>query len=571
MQYLLGSIVVLSGFVQGGYFPSAFLIAGILLSCFCVKSFHRSILPSEYIFWMFSCWYILASLANGYNSASLAQACLPTVCACFLSCYLSLSKLNKQTVLSLIIVGSGIYAILGILAYSGIIFFQASTTANRLQFPFQYANAAGAWYAAIALLCQDREERISKILLLPMTVSLYLTCSIGALSIYTLLQCVRLLLLREKAGVWKEVIITNAGAAIFALAFYFISGLASVLILITLCLTGVYWTRLVIAAKNCKLHWLCLVGFGCGIVAILYSQRLLSGLRTFAERLTQIRDGCAMLWAHPIFGVGAGNWEWFYPYYQSAQYTSTVVHSSVIQIGVDAGFLAVGLAILFCFLSWRQEREHREVSLAAALLLLHSLGDFDFQFFPICALTFVLLYAEQEPEDSKQHILLSLLSVGFALLLSFMFCTEQMVKHFVRQLNGRNGDAVITQYAASRPLFGENPDAKRYYIMALSSCGQSETILQETAGTLDLQMLLLRAQEIYQLGNPDEACELLLSELEKRPYEVELFEQTAQRLKNWSADRKYIEIYNAIAREANQSCTFLGTMQGNQVEIEKID
>lgn len=575
MEYILGFVIVVTAFLQGGYFPTVFLIAGIVFALIFALKVRSKLTTVEIILWGVALLYLIASIVNGYSSASLAQACLTGVCACFLHCYISLSESQKNKLLQMIVLVTGAFAGIALVAFVGVVEISGAVTAHRLQFPFQYANAAGAWYAATILIAQARREKHTSCVMLPITSALFLTRSIGAIGLYFLLQVAVLVYNRKQKGAWKNLILSNAIPLVFSVALFLVSGATALPLIGLLYLAGWHLDRLLHCGQRLYLHWVCVGSGGVGVGAVLLSQRVSSGLQTFAERLSQISDGAKIIAEYPMLGLGAGKWAEVYPYCQSVQYTSTVVHSSVIQIGVDSGIFAIILAVLFCALAWKIKGRSSEMNLAAVLILTHSLLDFTLQFFPICALVLVLLfYGAPAPEkaDTSQAICAVAVSICFGLLCVVMLYCEQLNKQLIFCAQYNKWTAVITKYENNRMILGGNPEARSYLVYALYFSGDFNGVLAETEQIYGLgtEELLLRAQSMRNLGDEDSACELLLSELERQMYRVVLFEQVAALLTEWNVDQFYIDAYNQIVDFANQNRTILGTLQGNQVNIDKI-
>lgn len=568
---ILGSILV-----QGGYFPTVILIAAILLSGAVIVSKKRTLAPYEIIALFAALFYFVSSLANGYNSASLAQASLPGACAVFLYLYNCLPEQRKSQMIDGLIVGSGVFAGIAILAFCGVINLTGAVTAQRLQFTFQYANAAGTWFAAIALLAQDRENPRAKSFLLPCLAALLLTRSVGALGMYAVIQLIRLWIHRKDRQLWQGLILTHVLSAIFAGAFFFLRGWLTLPVVALLYLSGFCLQRILSVAYRFYLHWVCLGGGVLGIAAILVSQRVAGALLTFVERISQILDGSKLIVLHPLFGVGAGNWTYLYPYYQSAQYTSTVVHSSIIQIGVDAGLPVIILAVLFVVFAFRRKGRPLTSTLAATLLLAHSLMDFTLQFFPICALLIALLFDVPTPisiqKKSLTGPLVTTLSLCFCVLTAGLLYTELQSKQLVRDAQRGSWNAILDKYERQKFMYGNNQAAESYYIYALYYTGNFEGVIEATQSLQmsDTAELLLRAQSFRELGDQDAACELLLYELEQQMYRVVLYKQVSQCLTDWDVDDRYLEEYDRIVDLANSSQTILGRLQGDQVHINHI-
>lgn len=578
-MYILILCVMLGAVLfQGGFFPSIFLIAAMILSvATAISKKHR---PGICEIVLFLCFivYCLTSLINGYDSSSLAQACLPGALAFFLYAYNCAAPCEKEKIIEFAVIVSGAFSILAILAFCDVIPITGAVTARRLQFTFQYANATGAWFAAVILLGQDRKNRKTSTAIIPCISALLLTRSVGALGTYIIAQTIRLIVLRKNKDLWHGLIADHIIAAFFSVAFFFVNGWPAVPLVILLGVTGSYRDKINMIAERLRLHWVCLfAGIAC-VPALLLSRRVSASVLTFAERLSQIKDGSHIILDNPMTGVGAGNWKLVYPYYQSAQYTSTVVHSSIIQVGVDAGALAVVLICIFIFFAYRRKGRPLGCNLAAGLLIVHSLLDITAQFFPICALTLVALFdISEDDRKAKQGSKVSssvviAISLASSVFFSCMFFTELRSKQLVLLSQVNKWDVIADQYTRQRAIFGKNSEMKDLYCSALYYAGEYERVAKETdaSSMADTSALLLRADSIRMRGDQDAACRLLLCELERQKYRVILFEQVSGRLLDWGADSKYLDEYNRIVDLANASQTVLGRLQGDRVNIDHI-
>lgn len=565
MGFALTAAILIPVLIQGGFYPTAFLIPGAALAGAGALRKGRALERCEWLLWALAALYLCASLFRGYDASSLAQACLPVSCAAFLYLYLSLSQREKGRLLDRTVLASGIFAGIAILAFCGAVPLTGAVSARRLQFTFQYANAAGSWFAAAALLAQDREEVRARRMALPCVTALLLTRSMGALGLYGILQLVRLYRRRE---LWRELVLTHAAAVLCAGALLAVRGWLCLPVLAAVYGLGWYQEKLLPAAVYLKLHWLGLIAGGAGAAVLLVSRR--HSALTLVERLVQILDGLNAAVHYPLLGVGAGNWDRYRPLFQSAQYSSTLVHSGIVQIGVDAGLPAMALAAAFFLLAWRRRGRSPSEALACCLLAGHSLLDFTLQFLPIDLLLLALLFAGEGRKPAKNGPVRPVL-LAAAVLCAGMLYGQIQYKQLV--YDSRTGDFALTaaRYEARRPLFGASGEAREIYLRACFGLGEYEKILAETGGAMSTQETLYRAQALWELGRRDEACGLLLTCLEGQLYNTALFTETKNFFTDWEAGPEYRSAYNRLASLANDSWTALGTLKGDQVKIELME
>jgi len=567
MEYLLSGIVIASALVQGGFYPTVFLLCGAFLAVLCVAG-HRAVHPhaAEFALWVLALVYLLASLFHGYSSASLAQACFPLCCACFLGCYRMLSGTQRARFFQILLWASGVIAGLGMLAFCGVLALPEAVTAHRLQFPFQYANAAGSWFAALALLSQEEKS-----FHIPLITALLLTRSMGALSLYALCQ---LLWLWRRHGDQQECLLSHALAVLFAVALFFASGVFAAGLVALLYIAGWKFDAISMFTQRIRLPWVGLLLGGGGLLSLVLLRRTVSPLATLAERLVQIWDGMKLIAAHPLLGVGAGNWDAWYPHIQSAQYVSRVVHSAPVQAGVDAGIPALLALAVFLTLAWRCGHRTSPQNLAAGLLCIHSLLDFTMQFFPIACFLLALLFVGEEeakPPAPVSTFLRRILPLAGGFLCAGMFWGELQNRQLIYAWQRQDLEGLTARYEAQISLLGKNRTARALYVRAQSLLGQPEALLDTTSKADDLttEEVLVHAQALRLLGDEDAACTWLVGQLERQPFCVALYEGTARLLEEWNAER-WFDGYNQLAEQANARRSLLAGWMGNQVDINPI-
>ena len=340
MPQLLAVVACTAVLVQGGYFPALFLWAGAALAAALLLS--RRELRCPMALWPLlglSGWYILSSLVNGPTAAGLSQASLPLVCCLFALHCLSLEESERREMLVWMGRFSGGAAVVAILAFFGILPIPGSVTAQRLQFTFQYVNAAAAWFGTVLLLRGELRDRWVDRLCPFVAVALLLTRSAGGIGTYLVIQAVVLLARFGKRN-WKA----WAGA-----------GLAGLV----------------------------------GVIAV--ATRFQQALGTFQERLVQSADGMKGMLAAPLFGYGAGNWPEVKWMFQTYEYRAQVVHNSYVQAGVEAGFpalifLAAAVALAVLLMKGRSPA----LKGAAVLIPFHAVMDFTLSFFAVDALAIAI-------------------------------------------------------------------------------------------------------------------------------------------------------------------------------------
>ena len=459
----------------------------------------------------------------------------------------------------------------GILTVCGVIDPTRTAKTERLQFVFEYANACGAYFAAMALLICCDSSHNNRWCQAPVLTALMLTRSVGAIGLYAVFA-VLYILKKGDSGCRRYEIIVHTAAVCAAIGIWLFPGIIAVLTVAAAYLLG--WKNGVFLekAQKLKLHWLGIAAAAAGIVVL--GGRINAATHTFAERLLQICDGATVIASHP-FGIGAGNWDPIYRFYQSAQYSSSVVHSGIIQFGVDAGIPAAATFIVFYVLTFRQKRTGSGPVFAGAYLLVHSLVDFDLQFFSLFALMLCLLFCETDTEKTLKVSMPRITSGLFAIpVICFLlfYATDQMSEELQREANAGNWDTVIIHYSKEKTLLGSAKDAKTAYLNSLFCTGRFAEAAKavDWAGEMDEQGLILTAHAVREELSKDKACDFLLDELDRRMYDVYLFEKTSEMFEEWNVDTEHIARYNDIAEKSNSSYNVLGDWKGDRVVIDKI-
>ena len=357
--------------------------------------------------------YCMSSLVHGLPIGSLLQS-VPWLLASLtsLSIYAISPDRRRWTMVAVGWLGV-LSAWFGIGIMSGLLPIEGALHVGRLQFTFQYANAAGAWFACSSLICMRTEDfRLQRLLLCPLS-ALLLTQSIGSIVLFgaiaatcLLASCVK----RKAAGEGAN------GSARYFGASFLVQMLISILVFvgfksgldmaegigaISFAALSLAFYKLWPAARRSigngsgtrafKLVAAILVSLLCvGMLVIflyLIGARLSQASGTIVERAEQSIDALRLLLMNPILGVGPDQWQYLYPSVQTADYESTLVHCGYLQIGLDAGIPAMLLVLALLIVGIIRSAKGRQSCAwpPIAFLALHSFIDFDlmFAFFPV--------------------------------------------------------------------------------------------------------------------------------------------------------------------------------------------
>ena len=110
--------------------------------------------------------------------------------------------------------------------------------------------------------------------------------------------------------------------------------------------------------------------------------RMSQAAATLLERMEQAKDAGMLLLGNLPLGIGPDQWQHVYPTVQTADYESAVVHCSYLQLGLDAGVIAVAIlaALLFITTTRAVLNGQRCVWPLLGLLAFHSVIDFDLRY-----------------------------------------------------------------------------------------------------------------------------------------------------------------------------------------------
>lgn len=575
MEWIMGLVLAGSTLIQGGFYPAVFLAAGFVCAIISLVRAGRGIQRAEVVFWSFSALCLLTSVINGYDAAGLAQAALPLAVAFFLRAILSVEPEKRRRLADILCFLSGIFAVIALAAVSGVVALRGAVSAGRIQFPFQYANASGAWFGATLILTEEKRDKVIVWTRLPVLAALLLTRSVGAIGVYCLGMAAGLALSKNRRAKWPYVVIFHALGVLCALAIVLLPTFPAFLAIAVTVAGSLMIDKFMPLLIRYKFQWIFLLLAVIGIVPVILSQRIASAAGTFAERLLQIHDGLAIVADHPLFGIGAGNWTRIYRTYQTAQYTSNAVHSGLVEFAVDGGVVTAVAFFTFIVMAFAVRGRKPQETIAAGLIGFHSLFDFTLRFFPILCLLVLCLFAGAPVIEEKkgEKIFRRLFYAMVSVLLLFLSVTEQIEKAIVFDAGDSDWEAVRQNYTSFQTVLGNSPQPKLIYGFALISEKNPEQVpgLYRSVSVLTTEELSLVANSYMVTGNEEKAYEILLSSLENRLFDVELFDETRSFLERNRAPNEITERFDSLAEQANNRKSLLGSLTGTQVQIKKIN
>jgi O-antigen ligase len=316
---------------------------------------------------------------------------------------------------------------------------------NRLYGVFQYANTTGMYLGMMffvligIILLSDKKyiKIISSSLMFLMLTGVLLTMSRGALLILPVIYLALLVLLKQK-NQKIEMLLTTGVPGLLALLCYqplqlaspviteatgvasnvwllvlagmFISAIGSfVLLLLTNVLNKVSEKTYTILFISVIIIVIVAIGvlFFSGMYTKIIPQSILDRFMQKGEQATSgrtdfYRDGLRVLKDTWLLGAGGGAWNTLYRAYQSYDYGSSEAHNLLLQVWIETGligllaYIAMLVGVVKTYIDSRKKATNSIVVLLGAVIFYvigHSMVDFDFSYFSIPFVTFIILGA----------------------------------------------------------------------------------------------------------------------------------------------------------------------------------
>lgn len=502
-------------------------------------------------------------------------------------------------------VGAGCMAVT-LLAYMGALPLDGFVNAARVQSFFQYANAAGIWFAAVALLAVASGDRALAATSPLMIACLLLTQSGGAILVSVLGWILFSVLAwrLDRTELALGLLSTLACAVVMAACALFVSPIA-LLPASVVCMAALYvlfGTDMSEAARKMLGALFLAVPIVAAVLLVLamtlFPERVSRASQTFIERFIQMGDGARILVGSPLLGLGPDQWQFVYLREQGAQYTANVIHNGYLQATLDGGLVVGVLVVVGLVFAWlralrsvvtkgdgvgvpdsagvMQDVAFEDVRLAALcgsfMLLVHAFLDIDFRFASILLLLGLLLgvclrgeagKTAKGAEDPSLRIsvgvatlmaIISVLSlfgtiVGGSLTASLAGGDSEMLGAFPSDALAVNDPGLQAAYLEGCYVSGSYDKAIDF---ANSHGAPSETHAEDD-GVLPAtgEQALALAQSYFGAGNSASAEGVLLRELALEPYNYQLFEQVAQLLREHDASEGALRAFNAQADKSN--------------------
>lgn len=571
----IGIALAIAGLVvaQGGFYnlPTSLfgIIVCIIAGATSLQRKHRngSVSWVPLLFFLLACAYLVSAASNGLTLTTLSETGTWFGVAGMALLAGSQSFDQRERTIALLAWIGVASAVLGALVFLGVVPFPGGMKDNRLQFFFQYANAAGIWFAAIAALCiLSLNHKLRSLAPLPL-VALLLTQSGGAILVSLLAFAIGAICWcrkRQYARLMLAVSQVVLAMAVFA-CLCLVQGPLGLLILVVavgLSLAFVPIEKRFASYRHQKAVALSVFGIAFAVAAAtlaFFPDRIYAASTSFIERMYHIADGIAMWAGNPLLGVGPDNWQYLYPYSQTAQYHTSVVHSSYVQVALDSGF--IGLALLLSAMAIGvkglvgsgKSSSNISAVVAALMIAVHSLIDFDLQF---GAIAFFLAFLLSTPRGSA--LPLKNLWLGLACLtLGTSVCLVGVLAETSKA--GLSLANAMNNYQKAQELFEGNSFARddvfsqTEYLVAsygLEDYERVEAFLNRFGVSSDQQAIYIAAS-LYESGKSERADEILIVQMETQPHNDEFFRNVRTMVDTYGLNDAFKDRYNAAVSNAN--------------------
>lgn len=589
------SLLVLN---QGGYYADTACYAGIGATIIAILTWvinyrKQTILvipPDSFLFIGIGISALIGSLLAGLNTLFILEGSPWFFAAAVAMVSAFMQKSERQATLDLLGWLGILSAMLGILMFAGIIPFEGSENAGRLQFTFQYANAAGIWYAVITILSFTSQNKHLQTLAFFPLVALFLTQSLGAILIFFIAVAMVLFNWRRTSKtkrMWSLLIQLICGILASAVQIALISSnlFASVVTILGFALAIVLekYVHPSLEINNISTKRLifntfalCLLISIIGLCALVSTGRLPQALETFIERLLQTWDSIVLLQQNVLFGTGPDSWAYSYQNVQSIQYNALVIHNGYAQIALDSGLIGLALFIIMIIKGVKSlinPQSHRTL-LLALMLALHFLIDFDIQFASLLALFILLIVPSSHKEcGSMKAKRLATISLATISVLCITGCSLGLWSEFQRNLISEEAERYewqqIVQQVESSELLANDPDVREVYLEGLfylQDCAKVEETYKSWDNTTASETILT-ALALYQNNKPFDAETILLDKLFQQPKNIDFFTNAVSMMENYGVSNEAAKRYTEAAQIANQPAKGLGVFMRNQKTV----
>lgn len=592
------ALVFVLTLLQGGFYAEAYCVVGIAIVVIALITYVIArrryqvlhVPASVYLFLGIAISALVGSWLAGLNASFITESAIWPFAAAAAVLSAFIFKGARAFVFDLLGWAGVVSACLAILMFAGILPFEGAENMGRLQFTFQYANAAGIWFAVMAVLAITSDAKRLRILAFFPIVALLFTQSVGAVAVFVIASVAVLVRWGRKRAAARVWALLMQLLCAFAVGGVQIALVASALLSPVIALAGFVLLVLLrrflgpaLEEREVSSRTLLAISLGlfvlgivAGIVVLAFTGRFPQATQTFIERILQTQDAFELLKQGFVFGTGPGSWSYLYQEVQTIQYTASVVHNSFAQVALDSGIIGLILFLIVVvrgFLLLGKAKDWRVV-LLAAMMTLHFLIDFDLQFASLLMLFMLFIVPSQDEASPSAHgEWLSLVSVIAVSILCLCGCAMglwvQVQKDEVFAYAQERDWELVEQRLEDDPLLALDPEMRALYLQILINQAEysKAALAYHSLAHTTANEATLAAYALYQAGCPLEAEEVLVEKLFQQPKNYDYFNDVAEILSSQSASASAIERYEDATLLANQQPQGLGSFMTNQKEV----
>lgn len=561
---------------QGGFFNGVTCVCGVVVGFAGFASLVRKRNKGKgvglvsLLFCGVAAAYAISAAVNGLSVSSLSEAgAWFAVAGMSLYAFGMDGKKREQAFSKLVWLGA-IAAAMGLLVFGEVVSIPGGVDDNRLQFTFQYANAAAGWFsvaALLSLLCP--EKRLRCLAVLPVS-ALLLTESAGAILVFLLscaIVCVGWLRDGKKGGqLFYALVSCIVGIAVFAVCRWFgmVGSIVGMMLAVATC-AALYRSQddIMKAPKASLISKVLLVAIGVAAVLslVVLSDRVLDASGNMVERLYHAKDGLMLWLTSPLLGIGPDQWQYAYPFAQSAQYHTTVVHNSFVQIMVDGGLFSIVCLLAACVMGIRFSRKQKQdswgpvVALAICFLMVHSLLDFDLQFGSIALLLAFFLSDPDGPTIRAPRAIGPLLCLAVCVPFAAVGVLCELSSLSLTLANSMDDSARAQEMFEGNSLAQRDVSCQTQYLLACYNQQDFRSIARycDSHGAASDEQAIYASIAFMQLGRVSDSTNALIDLMERQPFNDEYFDNAKMVVDLYGYDADAVDRWNAAVDNAN-SC-----------------
>lgn len=508
--------------LQGGYYAGATCVIGVIAvvayAVLRIAGKAPCSLPWQTApLFVLALLYLVSAIAHGATLTMLQEAATWFAVAGMSLWCVYRSKCDRGRTLDVLASAGAALATGGILMFAGLMPIEGSVNAGRLMFTLQYANTAGLLFAVFAVLCLCSASKALRIASIVPIAALALTRSVGALAVFVL-ALVFIVAMWVKDGVIGRIPAVCIGAAVIV---------------------------------------------ACVVVAVVFSDRIAQAGQTFIERIVQMCDAAGLLVGNLALGIGPDQWQFAYPFVQTAQYHAADVHCSYLQMTLDAGVLAPLLIVAMLAYGMRRLWKQRAFAavLCVGMVAVHALFDFDLQFASIVVLLAVLLANPADENDKLSEGLQG--TAGKAVCWVVAACAVGLScfgvfldtqAGWLRDAAYRADDARAVELFESATFMRDDIATQSEVCNACFAAGDYPLTIEVSDGFAypSGSVMLQRTCAYVLLGKEDAALAAMTSALHALPYDADLYAAMRQLIESRGLGDSFIDAFNEEASRANE-------------------